>query len=239
MIAILAAILLPVLGRAKMRARSTACLNNTRQLAVAWTFYSSDNSEQLVYNPSMADPDTASGWVNSAIGNECLPTGATNLLALSHGLLFPYCPSLGTYQCPSALRGPSDFANVRLVRHYSLVSRLGGGPTTVDVLGTNYAIYARMYEIQDPGPAQAATFVDESVESLDDGAFCLTYDASPDIWRNSPAGRHDRGGTLAFAAAHAEHWRWRGLPEEFGYDLDTTPATMPDMLRLCEAIFHR
>ncbi len=57
------------------------------------------------------------------------------------------------------------------------------------------------------------------------------------MWRNAPTGRHEKGGSLAFADGHTEHWRWAALPDELGSDVLTTPATVPDMIELNNAIF--
>jgi len=52
-IAILAALLLPALGKAKGAARSTQCMGNLKQLQLAWNLYSDDHNDQLVPNWTM------------------------------------------------------------------------------------------------------------------------------------------------------------------------------------------
>src|SRR5512139_394123 len=47
-IAILAALLLPALSMAKLKATGAACLSNQKQLSLAWIMYTSDNQEKLV-----------------------------------------------------------------------------------------------------------------------------------------------------------------------------------------------
>jgi prepilin-type N-terminal cleavage/methylation domain-containing protein len=49
-IAILAALLLPSLSRARQKAQGIYCMNNTKQMMLAWTLYATDNAEKIVYN---------------------------------------------------------------------------------------------------------------------------------------------------------------------------------------------
>src|SRR5207302_5573541 len=74
-IAILAAMLLPVLAKAKLKAQGIQCMNNHRQLALAWRHYTEDNHDLLLfasgdipgYEP---DPRAGSGalaWLSSAL----------------------------------------------------------------------------------------------------------------------------------------------------------------------------
>src|ERR1017187_10420938 len=104
-IAILAAMLLPALSRAKQRAQGITCLNNTRQFALAWIMYANDNSDQLVNNYDAVDlqneinNQTYRTWVNGNMG-----LGAdqqiSNLDLLRVGLLEPFvAKNTGIYKC--------------------------------------------------------------------------------------------------------------------------------------------
>ena len=102
-IAILAAMLLPALAKAKLKAQSITCVSNLHQLSTAWIMYADDHHGLLVLNWSVDSRswiDAKKGWVST------LP-GATNLAAIKEGLLFPYNPNVGIYQCPTAIKGPS------------------------------------------------------------------------------------------------------------------------------------
>ena len=66
-----------------------------------------------------------------------------------------------------------------------------------------------MTEILLPPPAEAMTFVDESINTVDDGYFAVNYTYEPTDWQNSPTVRHGNSGVFGFADAHAERWRWR------------------------------
>src|SRR6266576_714346 len=76
-IAILAALLLPALSQAKLKAQSINCVSNLRQLSVAWTMYNGDYNDRLVLN-WISDPRA---WIDGTIGSvESLP-GTTNISA--------------------------------------------------------------------------------------------------------------------------------------------------------------
>ena len=246
-IAILAAMLLPALGRAKSKAQSAQCLSNLKQLNYAWIMYSGDANEVLVPN-WLTDPRA---WIDGTLGSVFAYPGATNLLALKKGLLYPYNPSLGVYKCPAATRGPKTLVpNASIVRNYSLEGRMGGaneaqagryGVTSTQwVLGPTYLQYQKMTEIVRPPPSQALTFLDESIETLDDGYFAVNFATEPKTWQNSPTVRHGNSGVFVFADGHSENWRWRTLNKEQGLDTSssTTPSTLIDLQRLQNVVFR-
>ena len=61
-IAIIAALLLPALASAKRKAQGIACLNNTKQLCLAWIMYSGDNNNNLVANDGWVDTGSSMSW---------------------------------------------------------------------------------------------------------------------------------------------------------------------------------
>lgn len=246
-IAILAAMLLPALGRAKAKAQSAQCLSNLKQLNYAWTMYSGDYSEVLVPN-WLADPRA---WIDPTSGSVFQYPGATNILELKKGLLYSYNPSVGVYKCPTATRGPKTLVpNVPIVRSYSLEGRMGGandsqasryGVTSTQwVLGPNYLQYQKTTEVVRPPPSQAMTFLDESIETIDDGYFAVNYASEPTTWQNSPTVRHGNSGVFAFADGHSENWRWRTLNKDQGLDAPSAgpPNTIVDLQRLQNVVFR-
>ncbi len=248
-IAILAAMLLPALSKAKLKAQSITCVSNQKQLSLAWVMYSGDFNDKLVPNW----PGDARAWIDGS-GNSSvhqLP-GATNVNVLRKGLLYTYNPADGIYQCPTAKGGPPPIQNVKLVRHVSLEGRMGGGdatdatkygaPDTTWVLGSKYPQYKKLTQIQYPSPSEAMTFLDESLLCLDDGYFAVN--GNPDhlnVWQNSPTARHGNSGVLAFADGHAERWRWRAINVE--PDLESGvkkygPDTTVDLRRIQQAVYR-
>jgi prepilin-type N-terminal cleavage/methylation domain-containing protein/prepilin-type processing-associated H-X9-DG protein len=246
-IAILAAMLLPALGRAKVKAQSAQCLSNLKQLNYAWIMYSGDFNEVLVPN-WLGDPRA---WIDGTSGSVFSYPGATNIAELKKGLLYPYNPSIGVYKCPTANRGPQTLVpNVPIVRNYSLQGRMGGanaaqagryGVANTDwVLGTGFPQYQKITEIVRPPPSQALTFLDESIETIDDGYFAVNYATEPTTWQNSPTARHGNSGVFVFADGHSENWRWRTLSKDQGLDTSSSgaPNTLVDLQRLQYVVFR-
>jgi prepilin-type N-terminal cleavage/methylation domain-containing protein/prepilin-type processing-associated H-X9-DG protein len=245
-IAILAALLLPALAKAKLKAQSITCVNNLHQLDLAWTMYADDHNNMMVLNWIL---DTR-GWIDGLNGDVSKLPGATNVVAIRQGLLYPYNPNVGIYQCPTAIKGPSAIPTTRVVRNYSLEGRMGGADdgdhnrygvnSTTWVLGATYPQYKKTTEILSPPPAEAMTFVDESIVTVDDGYFAVNYNDRKTQWQNSPTVRHGQSGVLAFADGHSERWHWRVLNVE--QDVNTPyagpPNTLVDLQRLWRAVFR-
>ena len=250
-IAILAALLLPALSKAKLKGQSIACVSNLRQLTTAWIMYADDRNGLLVPNWILDNR----AWIDGTKGDVSTPIGAINLSAIKEGLLFRYNPNVGVYQCPAAIKGPSTTPNVRVVRNYSLEGRMGGASAadhaqygvsdTTWVLGPAYPQYKKMTEIQLPVPSEAMTFLDESIETVDDGYFAVFYGAdtatrNKTTWQNSPTVRHGKSGVLAFADGHAERWRWRSLNAEQDLNAPSAgpPNTLMDLQRVQRAVLR-
>jgi prepilin-type N-terminal cleavage/methylation domain-containing protein/prepilin-type processing-associated H-X9-DG protein len=247
-IAILAGMLLPALGRAKLKAQAINCVSNTKQLSLSWTMYTGDYNDKMVPNWL----GSASAWIDGNWGSVHEMPGATNILAVQKGLLYPYNPNVGVYRCTAAKLGPATipFAQrgLPLARHYSMEGRMGGGDAsdaakygasdTSWVLGTKYPQYHKLTEVKNPGPSEAVNFVDESIETLDDGYFAVNAN---DPWQNSPTARHGNAGVFGFADGHGEQWKWKVLSTDQPLDcpvkikgVDTTV----DLRRLQRAVFR-
>jgi len=249
-IAILAALLLPALSKAKLKGQSISCVSNTRQLGTAWIMYADDNNGMMV--PNWLRDDRA--WISGLLGDVSSLPGATNVNQLKLGLLYFYNPNVGVYQCPTALTvQPKTIPQrgVRLVRNYSLVGRMGGASdadkarynlyaSTEWVLGSAYPQYKKMTEILVPPPGEAMNFVDESIETLDDGYFAVNWANQPTVWQNSPTVRHGKSGVFTFADGHAERWRWRVLSRDQFLETPYAgpPNTLVDFRRMQRAVLR-
>ena len=217
-IAILAAMLLPALSKAKQKAYGISCVSNMKQLAIGIVMYGNDNSDKLPLNWV----GNNQAWIGGRVDN--LPD-ATNTTYITQGALYQYNPNVGVYQCPASTTGRMPSIPVKIVRNYSLQGRMGGGTayeaaayggsdTSGDLLP--YSIIKKFSQITDPSPTLASTFIEESINSIDDGFFRFNSLQQTTRWENSPTARHGNGASIAFADSHAERWGWKGLKGDIG-----------------------
>ena len=227
-IAILAALLLPALAKAKEKANRVSCLNNLKQLNLAWLMYADDAGSRLVVNDvdssdSSAPRSTTNSWVSGDCAVDADPATITG------GALYPYVKSQKTYLCPLD-RGLVTDTSTPVLRSYSL-SGFMNGPAAADAQWGATPV-GKTGEIRNA--TTTLTFLDEDNSTIDDGHFL--YSATINSWFNFPSWRHSRGDTLAFADGHMEYWKWRGaLPEETYFSNSspvTDPASLQDLTRL-------
>ncbi len=250
-IAILAGMLLPALAKAKTKAQGIACLNNLKQLNLCWYIYATDNDDRMVKN-WIGDGATNYSWIGGWV--HVLP-GATNELEIRNGRLFEYNNSVEIYRCPAggsaipkALKNTPGLRGRGLVRNFSMNGRMGGADQsdaknfgisdTSWVLGAAWPQFKKTTAISSPGPSRAFVFIDESVETVDDGYFA-TKDPSQLIWQNSPGVRHNRATSWSFADGHAEIWRLNKVTLDQELDSSVTrygPDTTTDLRRLQAAV---
>ncbi len=230
-IAILAALLLPALSKAKEKAYQIHCLSNHRQLMVAWSLYKDDYAGFLVVDDAHAGATNYASWEQGDMHN---PLEATNADLIKMGLLYRFTPNVKVYRCPS---DPSSD-----VRSYSMQPQLASYMygTPIDQQAANgmpgYPPMYRDNEIVKVPPSLTMVFIDESLPSINDGFFGIFI--MGDRWWDVPAVWHGHGGNLSFADGHAEHWRW--------IDSRTWTATTgqispnnPDLKRLQACIGYR
>ena len=196
-IAILAAMLLPALSKAKSKAQNISCLSNTKQLTLAWILYSTDNGERLIQNYLQ---DQTYAWIR---GDVNAAPGDTNVLNIMNGKLFAYNSSLGIYVCPADDYKRNGQKIVR-VRSFSMSGQMN---SDVDWVNPRYPIRRKTSDIVNPSPSGALVFLDESNITLEDGYFAIQVDNR--VWQNSPSDRHNRGANFSFADGHSEIFKWR------------------------------
>lgn len=209
-IAILVALLLPAISKAKEKAGAISCVNNLKQLQLCWQMYSDDHAGKVPSNLAYYINGAWRSMSNTWIGYSSAPHD-TDTKGMELGLFYTggYNRDFNLYRCPAdhstvhSLNG--DNLGIPRTRSYSMNGNVGG--RTSEVQAVAYTIY----EI--PEPDMLFVFIDESDDSIDDGHFLVW--PYPDIrWVNLPAGRHGQTGILTFADGHTEKWRWNN-PKRF------------------------
>ena len=227
-IAILAAMLLPALSKAKAKAQGINCLNNLKQLQLCWSMYAGDNADKMV-------PNITGGGVGSWVdGNVSLSPDFTNSILIQNGLLYYYNRSGSIYRCPTAKAVSIGGVRGVAVRHFSIEGRMAGNAI---VLPAQYPNYTKVTQVRSPGPSEAIVFVEESVNTIDDGYFAIQGNWT---WQNSPTVRHALNGNFSFVDGHVEPHRWRTLNVDQGFNQPGVPPNSGnvDLVWIQNAIFR-
>ncbi|MEK7781428.1 MAG: prepilin-type N-terminal cleavage/methylation domain-containing protein [Verrucomicrobiota bacterium] len=239
-IAILAAMLLPALAKAKEKAYTTQCLNNLKQLTLCWTMYTGDNNERLVRNWTDGLKAAPCSWVVGDAANDSILVQTNNIKI---GALFQYNSSMGIYKCPADRTkiGTSQFPRVRSYSISSAMNWVNSGAACNDALEPGIKIH-KTAQILAPGPSSASVFLDEQADdtaaknSIDNGTLGIwPRSVSIGYW-NVPGTRHNKGCVISFADGHAEIWRWTDSYIGKAVPFTTSPATDRDAQRLQETV---
>ena len=207
-IAILAALLLPSLGRAKTQALTVSCLNNLKQIQNAWTMYIGDNADTLPVNRYVHGTSSAApgSWVVGQANTD------TTTEKLETGTLFPYLKNTALFRCPVDKSTVAGNPRIPRTRSYSMSVHLNSMPNEN---GIGPSPLSRMAQITPPSLSDVLVLVDENADCIEDGIFGLWR--QPDKrWLNTPADRHNRAATLSYADGHVTKKRWR-WPKKFSY----------------------
>jgi prepilin-type N-terminal cleavage/methylation domain-containing protein/prepilin-type processing-associated H-X9-DG protein len=204
-IAILAAMLLPALSKAKQKAQGTYCMNNTKQLALAWIMYQGDNNEHMMDQKL---------WVNGTLDWTASTDNTNTYFLTGDNLMSSVARSVKMYKCPADnFRSAANLGD--RVRSVSLDGAVGDGTTSGPEFETGttrkYFLAKKINELNTPGPAMTYIFLDEHADSIDDGLFMNNpgYAQGSEKWRNLPASYHNGAGSFSFADGHSEIHRWQ------------------------------
>jgi len=207
-IAILAAMLLPALGKAKQKAYAISCLNNTKQLTLGWLIYPLDNNDRLMKGNPVA------GWIGW--GGETDNTNKTQLVKYQDAAGNIVSPIAKYVSNPDVWKCPADkeqAANGQRVRSLSMNGRLLGSK---DSLGDNYnfpnnrVYFAPGKTVQIPRPSETWVALDEHPDSINDATFMFDPGRPPNlyVWRDLPASYHNGAAGMSFADGHSEIHKW-------------------------------
>jgi prepilin-type N-terminal cleavage/methylation domain-containing protein/prepilin-type processing-associated H-X9-DG protein len=223
-IAILAGLLLPALAKAKLKAQGIQCMNNGKQLILAWTMYSGDNVDMLASAmnlpatwPNASRPNWFTGGLDFNNGN------ASNWDINQDMVKSPLWTYAGKNQL--IFKCPADLAKVTVagkiwprVRSISMSQVFGtgewlnGGPSSPQPI---WRTYDKLPSVV--GPAKCWVFVDEHPDSINDGALAVqcTGNRPTDAPGSAkiidfPASYHNGACGFSFADGHSEIHKWLG-----------------------------
>ena len=201
-ITILAAMLLPALTQAKLKAQATDCTNHLRQLSLGWILYTDDNLGRLVYNTSTVDTRAyRESWVNN-IQDWGTSVENTNPVYITDGKLAAYVNnSLPLYKCPS---DRSQAQNGPRLRSVSMNSLVGDPITHPNRFNPNWQQFMKVTDFTTP--ALFYVFIEEHPDTINDGYFMNQWDTIK--WGNLPASFHNASANVTWADGHLERHRW-------------------------------
>ena len=208
-IGILAALILPALGKAKAAVRSVSCTSNLKQLHLAWMQYAHDNQDRLV--PNWIIRPAVGAWKNYYSTSNSWVTGSAmlndSLEGIRQGALWQYTKSERIYRCPSD-QTSWPYGGNRTMRPFNFtlsVAMNGGWDNLWGKQGRGW-FKAKMSEVH--RPSAWFTFIDVEAPSMTTGSFVLDAD-DPNYWYSVPGAR-DRGSgaNVTFADGRVEFHKW-------------------------------
>ena len=239
-IAILAGMLLPALTKAKAKTQGIYCMNNTKQLMIAWQMYANDNNDRLVmsFHGGEAAGGAAAmnprnrprvvGWLTWG-----LEPDNTNILFLTDERYAALGPYIGKkheiFHCPAdQYASPVQRARGWPYRVRSISGNIGVGDGNATHPGSPWdSIYRHHKKMSDflyPGPAETWVYCDEHPDSINDAGFFNPY-ASQFV--DLPATYHNMAAGFAFADGHSEIKKWRGVMTRFPQVRYNTTLNIP------------
>lgn len=201
-IAILAAMLLPALSKAKIKAQGISCMGNCRQLGLAYIMYATDNNDYAMEPFEWCGGSVAA--VPQAVDEDIIRNSAT----------YPNLSNTKVFRCPSDQSGLLYMGQVRLRNRSYAGNGQVGKPSLyaqVNINNGTYRAVTKLSGITAPGPSSVFLFIDEHENSINDSHFYAFKDMSKftgEKWLDAPSGRHGNATGFTFADGHAEIVKW-------------------------------
>ena len=216
-IAILAAMLLPALGKAKIRAQGIYCINNLKEMQLAILMYTSDNNEKFPENRGALAVwvgHTLNAWVagNLSWDLQAAWPNPDNTAAklLTAGQIGPYVArNARIFKCPADILPGKDGPRVRSISMNGFVGDADNIANHIAGQTPGWQRFLRTGDLAKLGSANTWVLLDECPDSINDGFFSVRMqpDASAK-WTDVPASTHNGAGGFSFADGHAEIKKW-------------------------------
>ncbi|MDR3457583.1 MAG: prepilin-type N-terminal cleavage/methylation domain-containing protein [Verrucomicrobiae bacterium] len=218
-IAILAAMLLPALASAKVRAQTAKCVSNLKQMQLGCKMYEGDYNDTMVPNAPSNVTD-ANGWCPGAAGEDWwLKPGNTNRVLFQNSILAPYMNGqVDVYRCPGDV---VESQNGPRIRSYSMQMQMGcllvkyivqgGGPNNLPGYNPGYKAYVKATDLGAGGlgPSDAFVFCEESMSSMNDGFLQIDSTGQHGFFPDVPGAYHAVSICgFSFADGHSETHKW-------------------------------
>lgn len=221
-IAILAGMLLPALAKAKTKAQGIMCMNNLKQVMLAWQMYQNDNNDKIVEayhgggtraiadqmrNGVQVNAPWVIGWLDWGTSSD--NTNELYLIDPKYSKLARYFgKAKNVYLCPadkylSAAQRRRGWT--RRVRSIAGNIGVGKGNATTGPWDPIYKEIHSMGDFVYPGPAETWVHLDEHPDSINDAGF---FNPRATSWVDLPASYHNNAAGLSFADGHAEVHKW-------------------------------
>ena len=225
-IAILAAMILPALSKAKEKATGISCLNNSKQVMLGWQMYLHDNNDKLciaVHGGSAMGgrgdgtwgAGWCTGWLDWGTTAQAPWPGSDNtntqlIIEEKYAKLGPYIKNPKVVKCPAdnlASQPQRMMGWTTRVRSISSDIVVGAGNYEQGPTDAIYKHITKFVQMINPAPAMTWVFLDEHPDSINDAGFFAPHQ---NAWVDVPATYHNGACGVAFADGHAEIHKWRG-----------------------------
>jgi len=213
-IAILAAMLLPALAKAKTKAQGISCMNNLRQMMLGWRLYADDYNDLLL--SSLDSPRPRVRWCTGILDYSSGRQNWDPQVDIAQSPLMPYIGKSGfsIWKCPADPTMVPNGMGQRLprVRSNSMSQVFDVGSWLPP---SQFLTYDKLSSIRIP--AKTWVLIDEHPDSINDAAFAvkMAYPSQPATMGDIriidfPASYHNGACGLSFADGHSDIHKWLG-----------------------------
>jgi prepilin-type N-terminal cleavage/methylation domain-containing protein/prepilin-type processing-associated H-X9-DG protein len=217
-IAVLASMLLPALSKVKSRTLGIQCMNNSRQLMLAWRLYADDNQDKIPFAyADAAGANAPYAWIQGILDfNGANRSNWDIEQDIKKSPLWKYCGNQ-----PNIFRCPADKSTVTYqgkvlprVRSMSMNNWVGGNEGAYGGWsGPEWRVYTKLIHMVAPGPSRTFVLLEEREDSINDAFWVVDMTGYPNspgsmMMVDFPASYHGNACGFAFADGHSEIHKW-------------------------------